>query len=263
MFNAIVFPIIDPVIFQVGPISFKWYGLAYALGLLIGIYMLRKLALIGPRVLDVKDADDFLTWACLGVLLGGRIGYIVFYKPFYYLQNLEHIFYVWEGGMSFHGGFLGVAVAAILFAKRRKLNFLKFCDMLSCVAPIGLFFGRIANFINQELVGRVSDMPWAVVFPQFGIDPRHPSQLYEAMLEGGLLFLIVNSAWRNAAIRGRAGVTAGVFVCGYGICRSFVEIFRLPDQHIGYLFLNTTLGQWLSIPMILVGLYLVISSKRR
>ena len=125
MFNAIVFPIIDPVIFQVGPISFKWYGLAYALGLLIGIYMLRKLALIGPRVLDVKDADDFLTWACLGVLLGGRIGYIVFYKPFYYLQNLEHIFYVWEGGMSFHGGFLGVAVAAILFAKRRKLNFLK------------------------------------------------------------------------------------------------------------------------------------------
>jgi len=261
MMLAIPFPVIDPIIFQVGPFAIRWYALAYIAGLMLGIWYLKRLALRLPIFMKPEDADEFLTWAVLGVILGGRLGYILFYKLGYYLDNPMQMLFVWQGGMSFHGGFLGVVVAGIVFTRRREIPALRFADAVSCVAPIGLFFGRIANFINEELVGRVTDVPWGVIFPNGGPDPRHPSQIYEAALEGIVLFVIVNLVWRNESFRNRTGATTGVFIAGYAAARAFVELFREPDAHIGFLLLGSTMGQWLSLPMFLAGAYLIIRAK--
>lgn len=262
MIAAIPFPNIDPVALELGPIAIRWYSLAYIAGILIGWRYMLALNRRHP-VMTRLDLDEFITWATLGIILGGRFGYVLFYAPAYYLANPVEALFIWEGGMSFHGGLLGVIVAVAIFAYRRRLELLRFADLVACAAPIGLFFGRIANFINGELYGRVTDVPWAVVFPRGGPEPRHPSQLYEATLEGLVLFLLLLVLARRPAVRARPGVLAGVFFLGYGAARSFVELFREPDAFIGYLSAGLTMGQLLSIPMMLAGLALIGAASRR
>src|SRR5690606_2680204 len=207
--------------------------------------------------------DDLLVYVTLGVVLGGRLGYVLFYRPGYYLDNPLEALAVWHGGMSFHGGVLGVIAAAALFARLRDRSMLEIGDAIAAAAPIGLFFGRIANFINGELFGRVTDVPWAVVFPQGGPEPRHPSQLYEAGLEGLVLFGIMTwFAWRPRDPDSN-GRLAGIFLIGYGIARIFAELFREPDPHLGFLVGGLTMGQLLSLPLILVGALLVVRSHGR
>ena len=251
------FPTIDPVLIEFGPFAIRWYALAYIAGLLIGWWSMRALvtsdklwgAQIRPSLVDV---DDFVVYATLGTILGGRLGYVLFYAPAYYLQNPLEALAVWSGGMSFHGGFLGVVAAMALSAWRRGIPLWTLFDLAGAVAPIGLFFGRIANFINAELWGRTTDVPWAFVFPGAGPEPRHPSQLYEAALEGLLLLVIVRIAVARGGLR-RPGVVAGLFALGYGLSRIFVEFFRVPDAHIGYLGPGLTMGILLSLPMAIAG----------
>ena len=262
MMLAIPFPQIDPVIVSFGPFAVRWYALAYIAGLVIGWRLMRRLAAKPPFEIGAEHIDDFLVWATLGVILGGRIGYALFYNFGLFLDNPISILYVWRGGMSFHGGFLGVVVAGLWFCKRRGIEPLKLGDLLACVAPVGLFFGRIANFINGELYGRVTDVPWGVVFPRGGPDPRHPSQLYEAALEGLVLFVVINLLFRVEAIREKRGFLTGVFIAGYALSRMIVELFRQPDAHIGFLSLGSTMGQWLSVPMLLIGLYMMVRARR-
>ena len=259
---VIPYPSIDPILFQVGPLVIRWYALAYIGGLLLGWWTMRALATQSPVAATRDEVDDFLVWATLGVVLGGRLGYVVFYNPGFYLDNPLLIFAVWRGGMSFHGGLLGVAAAAALFARRRSIRFLPFADLVACIAPIGLFLGRIANFINGELFGRVSDVPWAMVFPRGGPYPRHPSQLYEAGMEGAVLFVVLFFLRRREAVRRRAGLLSGVFLAGYGVARTIAELFRQPDVHIGFLSGGTTMGQWLSAPMFAAGVYLMVRARR-
>jgi len=260
---AIPYPAIDPVIFQVGPVAIRWYALAYMAGLVLGWRMVIRLAARQAGVVSREDVDDFLVWATFGVILGGRIGYVLFYNFDYYLGDPAAIFQVWRGGMSFHGGLLGVAAAGLIFVRRRGIPALRFADMLAVVAPIGLFFGRLANFINGELFGRVTDIPWAMVFPHGGPLPRHPSQLYEATLEGVVLFAVLFALSRNAAVRARPGLMTGVFLAGYGLARAGVEQFRQPDVQLGTLLGGTTMGQWLSGPMVVAGLILIAAAMRR
>ena len=260
---AIPFPSIDPVLIQVGPFAVRWYALAYLVGLLVAWRYVRWLAKRPPMAASEIEVDDFLVWATLGVVIGGRLGYALFYGSGYYLDNPLAILQVWRGGMSFHGGLLGVVVAGLLFVRRRGIRVLPFSDLVACAAPIGLFFGRIANFINGELFGRVTDVPWAVVFPRGGPDPRHPSQLYEAGLEGAVLFLILYVLWRRELLRRRAGLLCGVFLTGYALSRVTVELFRQPDAHIGFLVAGTTMGQWLSAPMLALGLFLILRARSR
>lgn len=262
-FLTIPFPAIDPVIFAVGPFVVRWYALAYIAGLLIGWRLLLRFVETEPRIANRHDADDFLVWATLGIILGGRLGYVLFYNFSHYAANPMAALQVWKGGMSFHGGLIGVILAGTWFCKRRAIPMLGFGDLLARVTPVGLFFGRLANFINGELYGRPSDAPWAVVFPRGGPAPRHPSQIYEALLEGLLLFVVINFLARSAALRGRPGLLMGVFLAGYAISRMIVELFRQPDAHIGFLNAGTTLGQWLSLPMFLIGLYFIVTAKSR
>ena len=258
---VIPYPAIDPVLFAVGPIAIRWYSLAYIFGLIAGWRYLRVLVRGRPAVMKEFDVDDFLVWATIGVVLGGRLGYVLFYKFGFYMDNPLAILQVWRGGMSFHGGLLGVAVAGYLFARRRAIPFLSFADAVACVAPIGLFLGRLANFINGELYGRPSDVPWAMVFPGGGPAPRHPSQLYEAALEGIVLFAVLNVLWRVQAVGARPGFLFGALLAGYALARAAVELFRQPDAHIGFLAAGTTMGQWLSAPMLAVGLYLMLRPR--
>jgi len=259
---AIAFPDIDPVLIQFGPLAIRWYGLAYVAGLILGWRYMRRLVGGPPPVSPARDVDDFLVWATLGVILGGRLGYVLFYQPAYYLDHPLAVFQVWAGGMSFHGGLLGVLVAALLFVRRRNIPLLAFGDALACAAPIGLFFGRLANFVNGELFGRETDVPWAMVFPHGGPLPRHPSQIYEALMEGALLFIILYLLWRREAVRRRPGTLIGVFLVGYAIARTVAELFRQPDTHIGFLLGGTTMGQWLSVPMLACGLYLILRARQ-
>ncbi len=261
---VIPFPSIDPVLIEIGPIAIRWYALAYVVGLLLGWRYMRWLAKAPPRPIEPQNVDDFLVWATLGVVLGGRLGYVLFYQPAYYLSNPIEILATWQGGMSFHGGFLGVVIAAILFARRRGIPMLAFGDLIACAAPIGLFFGRLANFVNSELYGRVSDVPWAMVFPtdRDGL-PRHPSQIYQAVLEGAVLFAVLFFLSRRGQVRARDGVLTGVFLIGYALARSIGEVFRQPDAQIGFLLGGSTMGQWLSLPMLVVGLCLVARVRSR
>ncbi len=258
----IPFPQIDPVLVSIGPISIHWYAVAYLLGFVLGIWRCKILATrfaMGPKPIDY---DDFLTWAVIGTILGGRIGYVFFYNAPYFLEHPVEAFHIWNGGMSFHGGMLGVILSTILFARLRKIPFLSFTDILSCATPIGLFFGRIANFVNGELFGRHTDVPWGVVFPYGGDSPRHPSQLYEALLEGALLFIILFVLSRNKKFGQIPGFLSGVFLTLYSLFRFGVEFFREPDPQLGFLFAGATMGQMLSIPMFLGGLYLLYRSVR-
>ncbi len=258
---VIPFPSIDPVLISFGPLAIRWYSLAYIVGLLLGWWQMRRLVGRRPEVADKAQVDDFLIWATLAVVLGGRLGYVLFYNAAYYLDNPLSAFAVWQGGMSFHGGLVGVIVATIIFCRRRGIDLLGFSDRVACVAPIGLFFGRLANFINGELFGRVADVPWAMVFPRGGPAPRHPSQIYEALLEGALLYLVLGWLAKNEEIRRRTGLLTGIFMVGYGAARTVAELFRQPDTHLGFLSFGTTMGQWLSVPLLAFGAYLILRAK--
>jgi phosphatidylglycerol:prolipoprotein diacylglycerol transferase len=259
---SLAFPQIDPVLLQLGPFAIRWYALAYIAGLLLGWRYMLSLNARRAELTTTEVIDDLLVWTIVGIILGGRLGYVLFYNLPYYSANPLQALAVWQGGMSFHGGLLGVTVAMIWFARRRRLELLRLSDLVSCAVPLGLFFGRIANFINGELYGRVSDLPWAFVFPRAGHLSRHPSQLYEAALEGLLLFLVLAwLAWRGKAHQ-KPGLLTGVFLCGYALARALVELVRQPDAQIGLLPLGTTMGQWLSLPMLLGGLYLIWRVRR-
>ncbi len=252
------FPQIDPVIVQIGPFGIRWYAMAYIAGLVLGWRLMRKLVTQPPAVATPLQVDDFLTWATLGVVLGGRLGYVLFYQPSAFIAEPLRILQVWTGGMSFHGGMLGVVIATILFCRRQSIPLLGFADRIAVVAPIGLCFGRIANFINGELWGRVApDVPWAMVFPYGGPLPRHPSQIYQAVLEGVVLFVLLFALSRRDAIRARAGMLTGIFLTGYGLARIIGEFFREPDSFLGFLAFGATMGQLLSIPMVLAGIWLI------
>lgn len=260
---ALPFPDIDPVALALGPFKIRWYALAYLAGFLIGWRYCRALAARDPSGKPAPEqVDDFLSWAIAGVILGGRIGYVVFYQPDLYLADPWAVLRIWQGGMSFHGGLIGLIAALLIYARRARIPILRLSDLVSCVAPIGLFFGRIANFVNGELYGRVTNIPWGVVFPYGGPDPRHPSQLYESALEGAALFAILFFAARRPGIRDREGVLSGLFLAGYGLSRFAIEFFREPDAQIGYLFAGATMGQMLCVPMIAAGLYLILRAAR-
>ena len=262
------FPNIDPVIFQIGPFALHWYGLAYIVGLYAGwkgiAVMARTPRLWGDTPHPPAPAiDALLLWVTLGVILGGRLGYVVFYNAPYYAAHPAEIFAVWQGGMSFHGGALGVLLALGIFARHHAISFLSLGDLCAVVLPIGLFLGRVANFINSELWGRVSDVPWAIIFPNGGALPRHPSQLYEAGLEGAVLFIVLTwMVWRMKALA-RPGLVGGIFLLGYGMARGLIEFVREPDAHIGLVIGGLTMGQLLSLPMLVIGAALVVFALRR
>ena len=261
MLLAIPFPQIDPVLVSLGPFAVRWYALAYIAGLVIGWRLMRRMGAAPDYGVDAEHVDDFLVCATLGVILGGRIGYVLFYNLPVYLDQPLHVFYVWQGGMSFHGGFAGVVLAGLLYCRRRGIQPLVLGDLCARVAPVGLFFGRIANFINGELFGRVTDVPWGMVFPRGGPEPRHPSQLYEAALEGVVLFIVISLLARVPAVRTKRGFLTGVFVAGYAMSRMLVELVRQPDAQLGFLSLGSTMGQWLSVPMLLIGFYMMIRAR--
>jgi len=262
------FPDIDPIIFQIGPFALRWYALAYIAGLMIGYRYMARMAVntsLWPQQPPVsrENIDDLLLWVTLGVILGGRLGYVLFYNPSYYIAHLGQILAVWSGGMSFHGGAAGVIIALLLFARRHNLPALALGDMTAAAVPIGLLFGRLANFINSELWGRPTDVAWGVVFPTGGPLPRHPSQLYEAGLEGLLAFVVITIfVWRRQAFA-RPGLATGLFVLIYGASRMFVELYRQPDAHIGFLSGGLTMGQALSIPMVIAGLGFIVYAQRK
>jgi len=260
---TLTFPQIDPVALELGPLVIRWYALAYISGILLG-WRYAILLVSNPPAITTREAiDDFIVWVTLGIILGGRLGYVLFYKPGYYLSHPLEAFYVWQGGMSFHGGLVGVLLAIYLFARQRGIPILALGDIVASVVPIGLFFGRLANFINGELYGRPSDVAWAMVFPGGGPWPRHPSQLYEAALEGVVLFLVLVLFNHRTSWRTQPGRVGGVFLAGYAVARIVCEMFREPDAHLGFLFANATMGQLLSLPMLLIGLYLIVSGTRR
>ncbi|CTQ51923.1 Prolipoprotein diacylglyceryl transferase [Roseibium album] len=262
------FPAIDPVIIEVGPFALRWYALAYIVGIVLAWRYMRALVLndrlwAGSARPTPLEIDDFVLWGTFGIIIGGRLGYVLFYNPAYYFANPAEALAVWTGGMSFHGGFAGTVIAMILFAWKRGLPLWTLFDLAGCAAPIGLFFGRIANFINAELWGRPTDVSWAFVFPGAGPDPRHPSQLYEAALEGVVLFIVLRVLSHRFKLLRKPGFLAGAFACGYGIARSIAEFYRVPDAHIGYLSGFLTMGILLSAPMILAGLAAMIWSGTR
>jgi len=257
---AIPFPVVDPVIFSIGGFSIRWYSLAYITGILCGWRWALHMARVQAGAVTPKHLDDIVIWITLGVVLGGRLGYVLFYKPTYFLEHPLEIFMMWQGGMSFHGGMLGVFFAMYLYARHHGFSFFALSDIVGASVPFGLFFGRIANFINGELWGRPSDVPWAMIFPGAGPLPRHPSQLYEASLEGILLFLILYIAWKAGLWR-RTGAMSGIFMIAYGCFRFLLEFTRQPDAHLGLFWGSVSMGQLLSMPMILIGLYLLNWSR--
>lgn len=262
--SLIAFPDIDPVIFELGPIVIRWYALAYITGVFGGWWIVKKIdqQSITP-LLSPKALDDIIIYAILGIVLGGRIGFVLFYNLPFYLDNPLQALKIWQGGMSFHGGLLGVIIAFYLFARRFKISFLKLMDMIAAVAPLGILLGRLANFINGELWGRPTDVAWAMKFPTGGDIARHPSQLYEAGLEGLTLFILLLCLALFTKIRNYPSMLGGMFLVGYGSARAFVEQFRQPDEELGFLWDFITMGQLLSLPMIAVGLGFIIFAWRR
>jgi phosphatidylglycerol:prolipoprotein diacylglycerol transferase len=261
------FPAIDPVLISIGPFAVRWYALAYIVGIIAGWFYARTLIASkrlwgGTAPLTVVDFDDFIVWVTLGIILGGRIGYVLFYNFAHFATHPLEIFELWNGGMSFHGGFIGCGVAIVLFALRRGLPMLSLSDVVTAVAPIGLFLGRLANFINGELWGRPSDVWWAMVFPNGGPIPRHPSQLYEAALEGLVLFALLAALVWLGGLK-RPSLVTGAFAVGYGVARIICEMFREPDAQLGFLWGGLTMGMLLCIPLILVGIALLGLALRR
>ncbi len=263
MYSGIVFPQIDPIAFQLGFFVVRWYALAYIFGLWGAWIMARKMSQKTHNVFTVLKIDDFLVWATVGIIVGGRLGYVLFYNAKYFAEFPLQILAVWQGGMSFHGGLLGVLIATVLFAYKKQISVWSIGDILVCVAPIGLFLGRLANFVNAELYGRITyQVPWAVVFPNGGMEPRHPSQLYEAAVEGLLLFLILNAVWWFVPkYRDRAGFLTGLFFLLYGLFRFGLEFTREPDAHLGFVWMQFSMGQLLCVPMVLFGLWAILRSS--
>jgi phosphatidylglycerol:prolipoprotein diacylglycerol transferase len=263
MLLALPFPAINPNLVEIGPFAIRWYAIAYMAGFVLGWLYGKRL--IAERSLwreppgDPALFDDFLVWVAFGVILGGRLGHILIYEPAYYLAHPAEMVKIWHGGMAFHGGLLGAVIAIIVFARRYGVPLLSYLDVTAAVVPIGLFFGRIANFVNGELWGRATDVPWAFVFPEAGPEPRHPSQLYEAFLEGVVLFALLRIAIRLGALK-RPGLVAGLFALGYGLARSMAELFREPDGYVGGVL---TTGTALSVPVMVIGLALVLNAMRQ
>jgi len=257
---------LNPIALQLGPLVLRWYSLAYLFGIVLAWWYLLKLLKQPGAPMARRHADDLVFYATLGVILGGRLGYVLFYKPVEYFHNPVEIVRLWDGGMSFHGGVIGTSLGIIYFARKQKLDWLRLHDYVACCVPFGLFFGRIANFVNGELWGKPSDLPWAIVFPRTGFDvARHPSQLYEAGLEGIVLFAILWFAFWRTKARYDPGKLVGLFLLGYGLARFTVEFFREPDSQFAGTFFATTIhmGQLLTLPMILGGIYLIVTAARR
>ena len=256
----------DPVLIDFGFIQIRWYSISYILGIVLGWVYAKKIIkniTIKHNFLAIKqkEFDDLIFYLILGIIIGGRLGYVIIYNAEYYLKNLEEILMIWRGGMSFHGGLLGVIVTTLLYSKKKQLNFFQLTDILACCTPIGLFFGRIANFINGELYGKTSDLPWAVIFPSGENIPRHPSQIYEALLEGVLLFLIINFlALKKGLILRKASISI-LFLILYSILRIIGEFFREPDSQLGYVFNYFSMGTILSFITILSALFIVFFKK--
>ncbi len=264
-YKGISFPDIDPVAIHIGSFGLRWYSLAYLLGILAAWFLARKMVKRYPNQITPVMIDDVIFWGTLGVIIGGRIGYVLFYNFSYYMENPLQIMALWQGGMSFHGGLIGVIIAVYLYSRYVKVKFFLFTDILACITPIGLFLGRLANFANSELYGRVTtSVPWAMIFPNGGPLPRHPSQLYEAGFEGVLLFVLLYSLWTHSVwVRIRPGFTSGLFLCSYGIIRAVLENFREPDPQLGFLFARITMGQILTIPMLIVGVSIIVWSIKK
>jgi phosphatidylglycerol:prolipoprotein diacylglycerol transferase len=279
--SVIPFPNFDPVLFTIplgpytigdftiGPFPVRWYALAYIFGILLGWVYGRAMIRNernwgGPAPLTLIDFDDFILWVTLGIVIGGRAGYVLFYNLPHFIEHPREIFEIWTGGMAFHGGFLGCVVAVMAFARLRKIPVLSLGDIVCGVAPIGLLFGRLANFINGELWGRYAEVPWAMVFPRAGNPPipRHPSQLYEAGLEGLVLLVVLGLMVRAGALR-RPGLILGSFAALYAVARSFCEFFREPDKQLGFLWGGMTMGMLLSIPLFIAGVLLIAHALRR
>ena len=240
----------DPVAFQIMTFEIRWYSLAYIFGIIIGWLLCKKILIKNTNINE--KFDDYITYLIIGIILGGRLGYIIFYNFNYYLDNFFDIFKIWQGGMSFHGGLLGIIVASILFAKKNNQDPFVYMDLVSSVAPIGIFFGRLANFINSELYGTTSDVPWSVIFVKVDNLSRHPSQLYEAILEGIVLFLILMH-FRKKNYLTKPGLISGLFLIFYSIFRFIIEFYRVPDEHIGYLAFNLSIGQIISLVFLIIG----------
>jgi phosphatidylglycerol:prolipoprotein diacylglycerol transferase len=272
------FPEFDPVLFQIGPFALRWYALAYvagiALGWFYGVRLIKNPAIwrgTAPPVTQ-EQVDDLLLWIVVGIIAGGRLGYVLFYRPDLIWRNPLEILQIWNGGMSFHGGALGVAIGVILSARAQKIDLLRLADLVAPCVPFGLLFGRLANFVNGELWGRETDAPWGVIFCNRSIEatygscaagyqPRHPTQLYEALLEGIVLFLILRWATHGARLLPRRGLTAGLFLLCYGIFRIGVEFVREPDFHMPHFPLGLTMGMILSIPMVAAGVFLIARAR--
>jgi phosphatidylglycerol---prolipoprotein diacylglyceryl transferase len=263
----LTFPKINPILISIGPLAVRWYALAYIVGILLGWFYARAIITSkklwgGPAPLTVLEFDDFVIWITLGIILGGRTGYVLFYNLPHFAEHPLQIFELWNGGMSFHGGLTGCFVAIYLFARKRGISVMSLGDIITAVAPIGLFLGRIANFINGELWGRPSDVPWAMIFPNGGPLPRHPSQLYEATAEGIVLFIVLGIMVRLGALK-RPGLISGSFLLGYGIARVVCELFREPDVQLGFLWGGLTMGMILCIPLMLAGIGLLTYTLTR
>ena len=256
----LVHPNIDPIAFSVGPLAVRWYGLMYLAGFAIGWWLGLRRIKQGAAPITRQQLDDLLFLVVLGVILGGRLGYVLFYKPGYYAAHPLEIFAIWQGGMSFHGGLLGVMLAMVFAARRSQVDWLRLMDFIAPLIPPGIAAGRLGNFINAELPGRVTTVPWGMVFPGAGDAPRHPSQLYQFALEGLTLFVLL--WWFSAKPRPRGQVSA-MFLLGYGALRFIAEFAREPDAFLGYLALGMTMGQWLCVPMIALGIWLWAWSVRR
>src|SRR5688500_17686275 len=265
--SAIAFPDLglSPTVFEIGWFQLRWYSIAYLAGIFIGYWYLLKLLNQPGAPMARRHADDMVFYATLGIILGGRLGYVLFYRPEYYFENPVQILRLWDGGMSFHGGVIGVTLGILWMARKHKLDWLRVHDYVACCVPFGLFFGRLANFVNGELWGRPTTVPWAIIFPTGGEVPRHPSQLYEAGLEGILLFLVLWFLFWKTDARYQPGRLVGVFLLGYGVSRFLVEFYREADSHLVAFAQQTGLhmGLWLSVPMILGGGWLVVTPQRR
>ena len=255
-----VLPYIDPVLISLGPIQIRWYSLAYIFGIIATILWLKYINK-NQNLLSKKAYDNWISWAVLSIIIGGRLGYVLFYNSSYYFNNPLEILAFWHGGMSFHGGLIGVIIGMFLFCKKYQINYLKFMDIIAIIAPIGLFFGRIANFINMELYGRFTESKFGIIFPGGGNYPRHPSQLYEAFFEGILLFIILFFCYKKTKLINDHGKISAIFLIFYGSARFGVEFFREPDHHLGFIMQNFTMGQFLSLPLIALGCYLLFLKK--
>lgn len=263
--NGIDFPDISPIIFSIGPVAIRWYSMAYLFGIAAGWFLIRRNVKKYDLGLSKTDIEDLIFYLTLGVVLGGRLGYVLFYGRGAFWDNPLTVFEVWKGGMSFHGGVIGVITATYWFAKKINYQFLRLTDLVVLYAPIGIFCGRIANFINDELWGRITDVAWAVKFPNGGYWPRHPSQLYEAFFEGIVMFAVLNILWQYKWVRDRSGFVSGLFVLLYGVFRMMLEQFREPDVQMGFFFDYFTMGQILSLPLVILGaavMYAVSRHKR-